>query len=72
MIVLAWFLDNIDHGSLPAGSTAIRNDMDMNNAQYGFLGSIVFGGLAAGKYNFQTNQWYRDDNRHRSVQAHIH
>ena len=48
MIVTAWFLDNIDHGALPAGSTAIRNDMGMNNAQYGFLGSVVFGGLAAG------------------------
>ena len=49
LILTTWFFDNIDHGALPAGSTAIREDMNMDNAQYGFLGSIVFGGLALGK-----------------------
>jgi len=39
---------NIDHGTLPAGSVVIKKDLDMNNAQYGALGSIVFLGLTFG------------------------
>ena len=32
LILTTWFFDNIDHGALPAGSTAIRKDMNMDNA----------------------------------------
>lgn len=41
---------NIDHGTLPAGSVVIADDLGMNNAQYGLLGSVVFAGIALGKY----------------------
>lgn len=39
---------NIDHGTLPAGSVVIADDLGKNNAQYGLLGSVVFAGIALG------------------------
>jgi sugar phosphate permease len=39
---------NIDHGSLPGCSIEIKNDLDMNDFQFGMLGSIVYGGLTLG------------------------
>jgi sugar phosphate permease len=39
---------NVDHGSLPGCSNQIREDIGMNNFQFGLLGSIVYGGLTLG------------------------
>ncbi len=41
-------LNNIDHGVLPAGSITIKQDLGMDNLQYGLIGSAVFAGLAVG------------------------
>ena len=41
-------LINIDHGVMPAGSIVIKDDLDINNTEYGLLGSIVFIGLTIG------------------------
>jgi len=40
---------NCDHGILPAGAVGIKEDLNLDNAQYGLLGSIVFAGLTFGK-----------------------
>jgi len=42
-------LNNIDHGVLPAGSITIKEDLGLNNMQYGLIGSAVFAGLTTGK-----------------------
>ena len=39
---------NIDHGSLPGCSIQIKGDLNMNDFQFGLLGSIVYGGLTCG------------------------
>ena len=46
-----FFLDiliNVDHGALPSAAVAIKEDMNMPNALFGSLGSLVFLGLALG------------------------
>ena len=35
---------NIDMGILPAGSTHIKKELDINNSQFGSLGSVVYFG----------------------------
>jgi hypothetical protein len=42
-------LVNIDHGVIPAGAIRIKDDLKLNNTQYGSLGSVVFAGLTFGK-----------------------
>jgi len=42
-------LNNFDHGVLPAGSITIKQDLGLNNFQYGLIGSAVFAGLTVGK-----------------------
>ena len=42
-------LNNVDHGILPAGSLMIKDDLDLNNFQFGLIGSSVFAGLTVGK-----------------------
>ena len=50
MILIALnLLNNIDHGVLPAGSITIKEDLGLNNMQYGLIGSAVFAGLTTGK-----------------------
>ena len=44
-------LNNMDHGVLPAGSIVIKDDLNLNNLQYGMIGSAVFGGLVLGKFS---------------------
>jgi len=39
---------NIDHGSLPGCSVEIKDDLHMNNFEFGILGSVVYGGLTLG------------------------
>ena len=43
-------LINFDHGVMPAGSVQLKEDLGLNNAEYGWLGSVVFIGLTLGKY----------------------
>lgn len=42
-------LNNVDHGVLPAGSLIIKDDLNLNNLQFGLIGSSVFAGLTVGK-----------------------
>ena len=49
VIVFMNFFGNIDHGTLPAGSIAIRTELGLDNFQYGLLESIVFLGVTVGK-----------------------
>ena len=51
-------LNNIDHGVLPAGSITIKEDLGLNNMQYGLIGSAVFAGLTTGK-TFIFNNYFR-------------
>ena len=39
---------NFDHGAIPALTTAIKNDLDLNQQELGSLGSLVFFGNLAG------------------------
>ena len=51
-------LINVDHGVMPAGSIVIKEDLGINNTEYGLLGSLVFFGLTLGSiaatFLFQT------------------
>jgi len=39
---------NFDHGSVPAASKAIKEEMNINNEMLGGLGSLVFLGIIVG------------------------
>ena len=39
---------NIDHGAIPAATNNIKEDLQINETQLGFLGALVFAGLAIG------------------------
>ena len=39
---------NIDHGAIPQATISIKEDLSINNAELGELGSLVFLGLAVG------------------------
>ena len=39
---------NIDHGAIPAATKNIKENLQINDTQLGFLGSLVFVGLAIG------------------------
>ena len=41
-------LINFDHGVMPAGAPAMQADLQLNNTEYGWLGSVVFIGLTIG------------------------
>lgn len=40
---------NVDHGILPACTTELREDLHLDNANLGLLGSLVYAGLVLGK-----------------------
>jgi len=48
LVFLSNVFINVDHGSLPGCSNQIKADLNMNNFQFGILGSIVYGGLTLG------------------------
>lgn len=39
---------NTDHGAVPSAAKPIKNDLDLNNQQFGTLGSMVFAGIVTG------------------------
>ena len=40
---------NVDHGILPACTKEVKRDLDLDNANLGLLGSLVYAGLVIGK-----------------------
>lgn len=47
-LFLANLFFNVDMGILPAGSTAIKKELNLDNAQFGSLGSVVYFGQTLG------------------------
>lgn len=41
---------NVDHGILPACTQEVKDDLGLDNANLGLLGSLVYLGLVIGKY----------------------
>ena len=39
---------NVDHGTLPGGSVAIKESLGLSDFQFGLLGSVVYGGMTLG------------------------
>lgn len=39
---------NVDHGILPASTTELKHDLNLNNVNIGLLGSLVYLGLVLG------------------------
>lgn len=51
LVVLQFFANfflNIDMGILPAGSTTIKEEMELDNIKFGTLGSVVYFGQMIG------------------------
>jgi MFS transporter, Spinster family, sphingosine-1-phosphate transporter len=46
---------NMDHGILPAATKELRADFGVTNSQLGFMGSIVYLGLAIGKLKLSSS-----------------
>ena len=42
------FMNNYDHGAIPASTQSLKKDLDLDNEQLGRLGSLVFLGIVAG------------------------
>lgn len=40
---------NVDHGIMPAATTELKEDLELNEIQLGILGSLVYLGLVLGK-----------------------
>ncbi len=49
LIFICNLLINIDHGSIPAATLNLKQDLNIDNVQLGILGSLVFLGLTFGK-----------------------
>lgn len=43
-------LINIDHGTIPAATVKLKEDLGIDNVALGFLGSLVFFGLTLGNF----------------------
>ena len=56
VVLLLNLLINFDHGVMPAAAIRMQEDLDLNNMQFGWLGSIVFIGLTLGKRIFLANK----------------
>lgn len=41
---------NVDHGILPACTKEVKRDLDLDNANLGLLGSLVYVGLVLGNF----------------------
>ena len=48
MIFVANVFCNVDHGSLPGCSNEIKDDVGLNDLEFGTLGSVVYGGITFG------------------------
>ena len=48
LVFLSNVFINVDHGSLPGCSVEIKQDLKMNDFEFGVLGSVVYGGLTLG------------------------
>ena len=51
LIFFCNLLINVDHGTIPAATLSLKNDLGVDNVALGFLGSLVFLGLTLGKFN---------------------
>jgi sugar phosphate permease len=49
VVFVSNLLTNVDHGSIPAATTVMKEDLKLDNSNLGVLGSLVYVGLAAGK-----------------------
>jgi predicted MFS family arabinose efflux permease len=53
----------MDHGAIPAGTTVIMEDLNLNYVQLGVVGSLVFLGLSLGAvsasllFTFYSSKW---------------
>lgn len=58
IILFVNILINLDHGIIPAATTEIKRDLELNDVKLGILGSVVYAGLVCGSllagYLFQT------------------
>lgn len=48
MIFLSNVLINVDHGTLPGCANQFSDTLDINQASFGTIGSIVYAGLSLG------------------------
>lgn len=48
LIFIVNVLINIDHGAIPAATTILKRDLDMDNVSLGIIGSLVYLGLVLG------------------------
>jgi hypothetical protein len=48
LIFLANVFCNVDHGTLPGCSLQIKEDVGLNDLEFGSLGSVVYGGITVG------------------------
>ena len=49
IIFMINLLINIDHGVIPAATTKLKDDLNLDNSSLGLLGSVVYFGLTIGK-----------------------
>jgi MFS family permease len=63
---LIFFLNvciNIDHGAIPAATTVLKRDLNMDNVALGIIGSLVYLGLVLGAisagpiFKMYTSKW---------------
>ena len=50
LMIVTNILINVDHGWLPAWTLTIKRDLQIDNAELGFLGSVVYCGLLFGSF----------------------
>jgi len=48
LMVLTYLFMQVDHGSLPAASKVLSKELDLSQAKFGLLGSLVYLGNALG------------------------
>ena len=63
LVFLSNVFINVDHGSLPGCSNKIKEDLGIENLEFGTLGSVVYGGLTLGSavatWVYQHDSWIK-------------
>ena len=63
LIFILNILINLDHGAIPAGTTALKQENSLDNVQLGIIGSLVYLGLILGSisagfiYSTYSSKW---------------
>ena len=58
LLVITNLIINMDHGTIPAATFEIKEDLKIDNDTLGIFGSLVYFGNLIGKFLYEKNRFY--------------